>query len=309
MQLRKMTLMLAALGTMSLVLTGCPDGGRDSLTCTADTDCLDAEICHPDAKVCVQTCPGGTSAECPDSAKICETISATNTTNICKCSTSALCAQDDRVTGVELVCDTTGSEVCVPKCSADTDCATGQTCDTASGICKAGSTPGQSCTGEGQSTCSYGQFCSSSKCTAVPAPTCANFDPAQGGRAPTFNAATSTGPIIYDVTQVSFAQDSFCGDGTTGSTGMTAKARVKAYIKTGTFPGEKSGLPGLFYVRVNGSQVDGTTLIRPSEYTTADAGKRAEFTMNFCPGSTATTLSIGLYFTGGNETCKQLNRP
>jgi hypothetical protein len=84
---------------------------------------------------------------------------------------------------------------------------------------------------------------------------------------------------------------------------------VKAYIKTGSFPAESTGLPGLFYVRVNGSQVDGTTLIRPSEYSALDGGKRAEFIMNFCPGSAATTLSVGLYFTNGNEICKQLNRP
>ncbi|AKJ02413.1 hypothetical protein ATI61_108200 [Archangium gephyra] len=285
MQLRKMTLMLAALGAMSMVLTGCPDGGRESLTCTADTDCIEGEICHPGAKVCVQTCTSG--ADCPESSKTCEVISSTNSTKVCQCSTDALCQRDERISD-----------------------ASGLKCSTTHKVCTDGDTTPTptTCSGEGQSTCAYGQFCSGTTCTAVPAPTCANFDPAQGGRAPTFNAATSTGPIIYDVTQVSFAQDSFCGDGTAGSTGLTAKARVKAYIKTGTFPAEKSGLPGLFYVRVNGTQVDGTTLIRPSEYTTAEAGKRAEFTMNFCPGSTATTLSIGLYFTGGNEICKQLNR-
>ncbi|WP_375772505.1 hypothetical protein NR798_16985 [Archangium gephyra] len=308
MQLRKMTLMLAALGAMSMVLTGCPGGGRESLACTEAADCLENEICHPDAKVCVQTCSIGD--DCPESAKTCEAISATNSTKVCKCSTDALCQRDDRLDDASgLKCSTT-SKVCTdggttPACTKDADCGTGQTCNTTTGTCTAATT---TCSGEGQSTCAYGQFCSGTTCTAVPAPTCANFDPAQGGRAPTFNASTSTGPIIYDVTQVSFAQDSFCGDGTAGSTGLTAKARVKAYIRTGTFPAEKSALPGLFYVRVNGSQVDGSTLIRPSEYTTADAGKRAEFTMNFCPGSTATTLSIGLYFTGGNEICKQLNR-
>lgn len=306
MQLRKMTLMLAALGAMGMMLTACGDEGRTSLTCSTNADCLESEICHPDAKVCVQTCT--TSADCPNAAKTCEAVSASNTQLICKCSTDALCQSDERVSDAStLVCSAT-AKVCVPKCSTDTDCSAGQTCDTSAGVCKPGTTTGNTCTGEGQSTCSYGEFCSSSKCAAVPAPTCANFDPAQGGRTPTFNAATSTGPIIYDVTQVSFSQDSWCA-AVAGSTGLTAKARVKAYIKTGTFPAAKSDLPGLFYVRVNGSETDGSALIRPSEYSTADGGKRAEFTMNFCPGESATTLSIGLYFTGGNEICKQLNRP
>ncbi|WNG35831.1 hypothetical protein F0U61_20745 [Archangium violaceum] len=284
MQIRKMTLMLAALGAMSMVLAGCPDGGRESLTCTTDADCDASELCLAGANVCVQTCT--TSDDCPDSAKKCEAVSG-ETQMICKCSTTALCQQDERVSDASTLECSGQYSVCVPS---------GTT----------GPTP-TTCSGEGQSTCAYGQFCSSGSCTAVPAPTCANFDPSQGGRAPTFNAATSTGPIIYDVTQVSFSQDSFCA-ATAGSTGLTAKARVKAYIKTGTFPAEKSGLPGLFYVRVNGTQLDGTTLIRPSEYSTADGGKRAEFIMNFCPGESATTLSIGLYFTGGNEVCEQLNR-
>lgn len=281
MQIRKMTLMLAALGAMSMVLAGCPDGGRESLECSTDADCDASEICHQGAKVCVQTCT--TADDCPDSAKKCEALGGTGTQSaqlICKCSTPELCKQDERVSDASnLTCGQ--YSVCAP-----------------SGTTGPGPT---TCSGEGQSTCAYGQFCSSGSCTAVPAPTCANFDPSKGGKTPVFNPATSTGPIIYDVTQVSFSQDSFCA-------GLTAKARVKAYTKTGTFPTQKSGLPGLFYVRVNGTEVDGTSLMLGDEYSTAEGGKRAEFIMNFCPEASATTLSIGLYFTGGNEICARLNR-
>jgi hypothetical protein len=178
-------------------------------------------------------------------------------------------------------------------------------CDTRYKVCKTtggGTNPGDACSGEGQGNCSYGQYFSSYVCKAVEAPSCANFDPAQGGKTPTFNASTSTGPIIYNVAQLSFGTGSFCG----GST--TVSARVKAYTTGTLFPSKKSDLPGLFYVRVNGEEVDGTTLILDSGYSVQDGGKRAEFTMNFCPTANATQLTVGLYFTGGNETCAVFKR-
>jgi len=305
MQLRKMAMMLTALGAMSVVLTGCPEGGGASTTCAANTDCLATEICHPDAKVCVQTCTA--AADCPDTAKSCAALGGTSTekdTLVCQCSTNELCNKD-RATA-DQVCSTEYS-ICVTKCSTNTDCGTGNTCDTATGQCKPEDTTGATCTGAGQSTCSYGQFCSSSKCEAVPAPTCDNFDPAKGGKTPVFNPATSTGPIIFEITQSSWGADSispaFCGDGVD-----TAKIQVKAYQSgTNTFPAQKSALSGLFYVKVNGSQTAGETLIRSSQYTVSADGKQATFTMNFCPGN-LTTISLGLYFTGGNEICSQISK-
>jgi Cys-rich repeat protein len=210
MQLRKMTLMLAVLGAMSMVLTGCPDGGRDSLTCSADADCLESEICHPTAKVCVQTCT--TTADCPESAKKCEALSSTNTQMICKCSTSELCARDERVTDVELACDTT-TQVCVPKCTADTDCAAGQTCDTTAGVCKSGTT-GTTCDPNTQpGICGYGQVCSSatSKCEAAPQGTCS-----QATGAPTWVQTGSSAPVIVSVTASKLSttdKQTQCGDG------------------------------------------------------------------------------------------------
>jgi len=289
--------MLAALSAMSLVMTGCPEDGEGSTTCASATDCLESEICHPTAKVCVTTC--ASAADCPDTAKTCAAVSATDTTKVCQCSTDQLCNKD---TETGLVCSTL-DKVCTTKCTTDASCGTGRKCNATSGQCEAGGTnPGDSCVGEGKSTCAYGQFCSASKCTAVAAPTCANFNPAQGGKTPVWTT-TSTGPIIYDVSQVSFANSSFCS----GAGDVTAKARVKAYT-TGTFPAQKDALDGLFYVRVNGSELSGKGLILPSEYTVSADGKTAQFTMNFCPGATATTLTIGLYFTGGNETCAVLNK-
>ncbi len=206
-------------------------------------------------------------------------------------------------TEADLICSTL-DKVCTEKCTTDASCGTGRTCDTTTGQCKAGgSNPGDSCVGEGLSTCSYGQSCKASKCTAVAAPTCANFTPSQGGKAPVWTTS-STGPIIYDVSQVSFANDSFCS----GGGDMTAKARVKAYTTGTSFPTAVNDLAGLFYVRVNGTELGGKGLIRPSEYSVSADGKTATFTMNFCPGAAATTLSIGLYFTGGNEVCAQLNK-
>ncbi len=174
MQIRKMTLMLAALGALSMTLTGCPEGdGRESLTCTDNAGCLENEICHPTAKVCVQTCTAG--ADCPDSSKTCEAIGGTSDQSaqmICKCSTDALCQTDERISDASTLTCSTTSKVCVPPgttpaCTTNADCTGGQVCDTATGTCKAPTT-GATCSGEGKSTCNYGEFCSSSTCAAVP---------------------------------------------------------------------------------------------------------------------------------------------
>ena len=302
MQLRKMVMMLVAVGAASMVLTGCPGGGGGSTTCATSTDCLTSEVCHPDAKVCVQTCTA--AADCPDTAKKCEALGGTTADKdkmICKCTTDALC-NSGRQTADQYCAAATG--LCTKKCTADADCGTNGTCETATGVCKPKDTVGTSCTGEGQSTCMYGQFCSASKCAAVPAPTCDNFNPSKGGKQPTFNPATSKGPIIFSITKSSWAPDTastpFCG------TADTAKIQVKAYQSgTNTFPAQKSALSGLFYVRVSGDATDGTALIRSSEYSVSTDGKIATFTMNFCPGN-LTALSIGLYFTDGNEICAQI---
>jgi hypothetical protein len=312
MQIRKMTLMLAALGALSMTLTACGDGGRESLTCTDNTGCLENEICHPTAGVCVQTCT--TTADCPDSAKNCAAVSGTNAQLICKCSTPELCQRDERVADASTLTCLSGVSVCAPTgttagCTTNADCTGGQVCDTASGTCKAPTT-GTTCQGEGKSTCNYGEFCSTGTCTAVPAPTCANFDPSKGGKTPVFNPATSTGPIIYEVTKLYFRPETtadystpFCG------TNDVVKVRVKAYqAGNNTFPEQSSGLNGLFYVTVDGDEIAGTSQLRPSDYSVSADRKQATMNMSFCPARGSTTISLGLYFTGGNEICAQINK-
>jgi hypothetical protein len=215
MQLRKMTLMLAVLGAMSMVLTGCPDGGRDSLACTENGDCIEGEICHPNAKVCVQTCPGGTGAECPDSAPNCAALSTTDSTKICQCSTTQLCQRDERVSDASgLSCSTT-HKVCTdggttPACTSNADCSSGQTCDTTTGTC---TTPSSCDPNTQPGVCGYGQVCSAatSKCEAASQGTCS-----QATGAPAWVQTGSSAPVIVSVTATKKSTTSTtteCGDG------------------------------------------------------------------------------------------------
>ncbi len=298
MEFRNLKVMFAALGVAGMMLVGCGGDGSTSLKCEQDSECLESEICHPGAKVCVQTC--SSSADCSAEAKTCDAVSATDDRSICKCSTTELCNTNSASS--DMLCSDTYS-VCVPKCSADTDCGTGETCDTASGVCKPGSTTGDACTGEGQSTCSYGEFCGSGTCAEVPAPACENYtnlsaaDRAQIG---------TTGAIIFKATTTGSSLDAnFCG----AAAPQRVKVTVSAYSST-PFPATKDELNGLFYVKVNGSKVSGPSIISSSagNYTvTGDNRDRADIVLNFCVPESSTTLSTGLYFTNGNFFCHQAN--
>lgn len=302
MQLRKTTWVLAAVSALSMMMMACGDNGRTSLDCTTDTDCLETELCHPGAKVCVQTCTTG--SDCPTSAKTCDVVSAADTRKVCHCSTNELCAQDERVSGVTLSCSTTytvctGGGTTTPACTKDADCKAGETCDTSSGTgtCKT-STTGQTCSGDGQATCNYGQFCSSSKCAAPAAPTCANYNNFTNKA----DLGTS-GAIIFNASLVSAATDSFC----TGSTPKRVKIKVSAYSST-PFPTTKDKLNGFFYVRVAGEAVDGASTVSSSagNYTVSGANsERADITMSFCVAADSSALSIGTYFKSGNFYCYQ----
>lgn len=291
MEFRKLKVMFAALGAVGMMMVGCGgDGSGASLKCEQDSECLESEICHPDAKVCVQTCTS--SADCPDAAKTCDAVSATDTRSICKCSTAELCNQMSGAQSDMLCSDT--HKVCVPKCSADTDCATDQTCDTASGVCKPKSTTGNSCTGEGQSTCSYGEFCGSGTCAVVPAPTCENYD-----NFTSRDQLGTTGAIIFKATTQGSSLDGFCAS----ATPRHVKVAVSAY-SSAEFPATKNELNGLFYVKVNGSTVSGPSIL--TNYTvTGDNRESADFVLNFCVSESSTTLSLGFYFTNGNFFCHQ----
>ncbi len=302
MQLRKTMWMLTALSAMSLVMTGCPeDGGETSLACTSTTDCLETEICHPTAKICVTTCEAG--ADCPDSAKTCAPVDPNDATStkVCQCSLDNLC-NTDRETA-DLVCSNL-DKVCVPRCESDPDCGAGRTCNTGTGQCEeSGTNPGDSCTGEGQGTCTYGQqYCNSNTCTALPAPTCTNYD-----NFPNKSVLGTTGTIIYSARVVGAAIDNnFCGS---GATPKRLRVAVSAYSST-PFPQTKDDLNGFFYVRVNGTTTDGAAAVSSSQgnYTVSGTNReRAEIIVSLCVASDSTTTSTGFYFTSGNFYCYQAN--
>lgn len=319
MQLRKMTLMLAALGAVGMMLTACGGEERTSLTCSTDADCVSddttKEICHPDAKVCVQTCK--TSSDCPNSAKTCEAVGGSSSVKdqmICKCSTDQFCQSDTRISDASNLVCLSGSSVCAPKgttttpaCTKDADCAAGQVCDTTSGTCKA-STVGNACTGTSQSTCSYGEFCSSSKCAAAPvaAATCENFSKSR----PQWSAGSSTGPVIYSVDATGYqVNSSFCQ----ASAPDAFLIRVRAYRTDANWPDTRAGLSGFFYVNTGNTETDivNAGLLVPSTGYNRNTTnlKDAEFNIYLCRPTGSTTLQTGFYFTGGNPVCSQLSRP
>ncbi|MDY7229822.1 hypothetical protein [Hyalangium rubrum] len=320
MQLRKTLWMLTALSAMSLVMTGCPeDGGGDSLTCTSAADCLESEICHPTAKVCVQTCDSG--SDCPDTAKTCKEVSTTDSTKVCQCATDTLC-NTGRETA-DLVCSTL-DKVCTEKCTSDAACGAGRTCDTATGQCKAGSTgptctygscasgevcgitsgkceQAATCTGEAQSTCTYGQFCSTGRCADVAKPTCGNLE---GKAAVNFTPSSGTGNIIYNVAKVSFAADP---TGCPGSTNpVKVVPRISFYAKEGTVPATEEGLSGFFYVRTDKQDV-ALNAGNLFNYTRSADGKSGSISAFLCIPD-QNSLVLGFYFTNGNGYCTTFNR-
>jgi Cys-rich repeat protein len=264
-----------------------------SLSCTADSDCLEAELCHPTAKVCVQTCVSG--ADCPDSAKTCDLLSATDTRKVCKCSTDTLCNMDRGTP--DLVCSNL-DHVCAPKCATDADCGTGRLCETATGQCKSSGSTGAPCTGEGQSTCDYGtHFCSSNLCTPLPAPACVNYT-----NFPNKGNLGTTAAILYGARLVSVTTDTaYCG--TTSS--RRAKIALSAYSST-PFPSTRGSLSGFFMVNTTGTVVDASMLVASGDYSVSGVNReRAEIVVSLCFNPATTSASTGFYFTQGNFLCYQ----
>lgn len=298
MQLRKMMLVLTALGAMSGLMAGCGDEETGSTTCTSNDQCSGTEICHPTAGVCVTTCESG--SDCPDTAKTCAPLGGTSSeanTKICQCSTDVLCNGGTGSDSTNLVCSDLDN-VCVTKCTADSDCTGTRTCNTGTGQCEEGETGPTTCSGEAQSTCSYGDFCNSGTCATPPAPTCPNL---QGKPAASFDPATGTGNIIYSVTKEVFG--TACG---TDTTAQTVKARVSFYTKTGTLPTTKEGLNGFFYVKTDGGELNGVPL--SNGYQRSTDGKSASLSVNLCTAASANQIVLGFYFTGGNGYCATLTK-
>lgn len=272
------------------------DAGIDAGRCTQDADCLASELCHPTVKVCVQSCLS--AADCPDSAKVCDALSLSDSRQVCKCSTDALC-NEGRSTS-DRVCSFPDS-VCRPKCTADEECTVTQRCDTTTGHCKPGGDSGALCTEEGQSNCDYGtHFCKSNVCTPLNIPICPNYE-----NFPNKDRLGTTGPIFYAARQVSVSTDPVvCGS----ATPKRVDVALSAYSSV-PFPMLKSELNGFFRVLVDGSTRDGLSAVFPgNSYTVSGENReRMELVVSLCVEQESTTISGGFYFTDGSFICYRTN--
>jgi hypothetical protein len=319
---------------------GSGGGGGGSKFCTS-TSCATGETCHPSSKTCVKTCNFGT--DCTSEAKTCAlAVGATATSDgggvfVCSCLTTSLCSGSSGVAGN--ICSDY-DKVCTGKCASNSDCPNNRTCDTTSGQCAApggasdggsdggtdgGTDGGSGCTRGSCSgsqicnfqsgvcetpkacttsnvqpdVCGYGQFCNGT-CSEVAVGSCSNF--AAGSNPTLWSGRTSTGPAIYSITKFSFGTDAtFCGATNT----TRAKIHVKAYAQTNVLLSE-TNQPALNYVRTDGNELAvGATQIQ--NYTSTGSGKAAEFDVNFCAPAGITSLTVGLYYTGGNAACFTVN--
>ncbi|WP_237081438.1 hypothetical protein [Myxococcus xanthus] len=295
MQLRKMMLVLTALGAMSGLMAGCGDDSTSPGACTSNDECGESEICHPTAQVCVQTCNSG--SDCPSTAKTCAPLGGTSTTSICQCSTDVLCngGTDSESTG--LVCSDLDN-VCVTACTSNAECTGDRTCNVSTGQCEEGDTQPTSCSGEGRSTCAHGLICSSGTCSEPPAPTCQNYT-----AFPNKADLGTTGPIIYKVETVGAATDSFCDP----SVPKRLRVRVSAYSST-PFPARSQDLSDFFYVVTTGGRSNATVSSSSGNYTVSGANNdQAQIIVSLCVAASSTTNSAGFYFKDGNFACHQSN--
>ncbi|MBK7861938.1 MAG: hypothetical protein IPJ65_25645 [Archangiaceae bacterium] len=260
-------------------------------------NCTGTQVCHPITNKCVDTC--SSASECPSASQSCTDLSGTSS-KTCTCTSDGMC-------GLTEVCQ--GWGMCASKCSSSTDCPSSYTCDTSSGKC---SKPGQNTDGgtDGGSTCStansqpdncgYGSVCQSSgTCQTAQKGTCSNFGSTHSTAS--WSATSSTGPVIYaDV-------DESPDDAAACTAGTPFTVTLKAYAGTGTFPANKSNLPGFKYVLVNGTEVDiPSMLLTPANYTVSTDSKNATMKFTLCSTVATTTLQAGFYFTGGNPYCTTL---
>lgn len=301
-----LTAAFATLFAMGCGETSGTDGGSN--TCSTDANCGDGKVCHPILKECIPSC--NVAADCSEQAqKKCARYDGTDATmtspGFCQCSTDALC--NTSVSGQ--ICST-ATKRCENKCTSNSDCPSGYTCDTTSGQCSGGNTDagmdagmdaGVTCNSMGTQpdVCGYGSVCTSSNsCEAVVDDTsCSNI--ANSGR-PAWTSA-STGPVIFNVVDEA-------DDQTKCTTDNAFTVTVYAYTKAGdTFPAMKSNLPGFFYYTSSGMAVDiPTSLLQQANYTLyGNTVMGAKFTL--CSTATSSIVA-GFGFTNGNGYCTTLTR-
>ncbi len=301
------------------------DGG--SKFCAGDSECATGSICHPTAKLCVPTCTMGSDCANPGSRN-CAAPAGTST-KVCGCTTSALCNTDKAGT----ICAAYDG-ICVAKCAGDSDCPSGRTCNTTTGDCNApggqgggagggsGGGGGQTaCTAQGQcsadggtevcdfttgfcgaaktcstsnaqpDTCNYGQACfQGNLCAEMGGPTCGNF--MTGSGALSWNPASDNGPVIY------VAQDVTDDAAACHTTEFTHSIQIFAYW-TQMWPSASSAAPAPKYVATTGSET--AAPFRPTSGYSA-SGYDSSFKINLC-ATTASPITAGFYFTGGNGFC------
>lgn len=241
-------------------------------------------VCSDADKVCTKKCTADT--ECPSSRK-CDTA-----TGQCKPMGSATCSPD---CGANQYCDTTGaSPTCVDKCTYGT-CGSGKVCNTTSGACETA----KACSSSNAQpdTCGYGTFCSGSACGDVSRATCANFP--SGSSALLWSPASSTGPVLYAVTDETTDDAAFCM-----STNKAFTVTVKAYRTDADWPAQATAAPGFKYYNSAGASTSVYPSMRPSGY--QPSGKNATFKITFCAPLASTDLTIGLAFDNGNPLCSTL---
>ncbi len=104
-------------------------------TCSSDSSCASGQACHPILKTCVTACTG--AVDCPDSAKFCGTLAGASagadggTRAFCQCRLDPAC--NSAVAGQ--VCQEFSTKLCAAKCTSNSSCPSGFTCDTATGKC------------------------------------------------------------------------------------------------------------------------------------------------------------------------------
>jgi Cys-rich repeat protein len=308
MTMNNRRLWLVAAGTIAFAMS-CGGGGdtpdSGSNTCSNDAACGSGKACHPVLKTCVATCTG--ASDCPAAEKTCAKIN-NSAASYCTCSTDALCS----MTTTGNICNQATSQ-CSAKCTSNSNCPSGFSCNTTTGQCAAGGTDagtdagvdaGVTCDYSIQpDVCGYGNVCNGSNaCEPIVNGTCANV--ANHGA---WNASTSTGPVIYNVIDEMQDDQSKCAPFPDGGLPTPFTLTIGAYRGSLPFPPQKSNLPGFFYYTSSGTANDiPLNFLQQSNYSTfADGGvMSAKFTL--CGASGLSSITAGFGFTGGNAACATL---
>lgn len=163
-------------------------------------------------------------------------------------------------------------------------------------IIQASPPPPVSCTGEGRSTCNYGQFCSGGWCAPLPEPTCPSYQ-----NFTQRDSLGTTGPMIFAANLLRVTTNSsWCSS----PSSKQLEVMLSVYSQT-PFPTYKDELD-FYYVQNSGSVGIGSWLVRrvPDHYVVSGTSReRADIIVNLCVLESSTTRLIGFYFSAGNFFC------